>query len=271
MKKQLNYKSLNTLGDVDITQSIVTGGGEENESGGAEPTEYYIVNWVKAAENGYITDGVINYEMRANVFTLFSHICSQQGGTHTLYSPTSQLLSVQSLEMLNELLLTVVKVAFTPHELLLFTDGLLSNGEQHLSLTNEYPLLIEKGIFTPITKEEFYKLPVVLKIYTYDKGVIAHQYDMKTAFDTLWAIWERDGVEGQELAITIPNADIAGINRITYDGIEGYSPTSMRGGTMTSTSGTVTYIELNGQYGPQIRKVENLITGEITYEYYYAA
>lgn len=271
MKKQLNYKSLNTLGDVDITQGIVPGGGEENESGGAEPTEYYIVNWVKAAENGYITDGVINYEMRANVFTLFSHICSQQGGSYTIYSPTSQFLSVQSLEMLNEQLLTVIKVAFTPHETLLFVDGLLSNGEQHLSLTNEYPLLIEKGIFTPITKEEFYKLPVVLTIYTYYKGAIAHQNGMKTAFDTLWAIWERDGVEGQELAITIPNADVAGINLVTNDGEEGFKPTSMMGGTTTSDSDTVTYIEFNGQYGPQIRKVENLNTGEITYEYYYVS
>ena len=268
MKKQLNYKSLNTLGDVDITQSIVTGGGEENESGGAEPTEYYIVNWVKAAENGYVTDGVVNYEMRANVFTLFSHICSQQGSSHTLYAPTSLLLAVRSLEILNEQLLTVVKVAFTPHEILLFANG-LSNGEQYLSLTNKYPLLIEKGIFTPITKEEFYKLPAALTIYTYSKDVIAHQDEMKFAFDTLWAIWERDGVEGQELAITIPNADVASITEIGNEGTFASNITSMRGGTTTSDSDTVTYIEFNGQYGPQISKVENLNTGEITYLYHF--
>lgn len=62
-----------------------------------------------------------------------------------------------------------------------------------------------------ITKEEFYKIPAALTIYTYYKDVQAHRGEMKTAFDALWVIWERDGVDDQDLAITLPNADIASI------------------------------------------------------------
>ena len=122
-----------------------------------------------------------------------------------------------------------------------------------------------------ITKEEFYKIPATLTIYTYHKDAQAHQDEMKTAFDTLWAIWERDGIEGQELAITIPNADVASITEIGNEGTFALHITSMLGWTKTTTSEIINVIRFNGQYGATLSKTENLITSEITYVYEFLA
>lgn len=253
MKKQLNYKSLNTLGDVDITQSVVPGGGT------AESTmEYLDVSGLDEATTLTVLKKIAqSVKWRS---TAGSSVGEINIAPYGLFGPPS-INGVEQAEFL--------AAAIDLEQLILNPSGGLS---ELTPLSTLLPFLgVDLAAIPRITKEEFYKLPVALKIYTYEEDAIAHQEEMKTAFDTLWAIWERDGVEGQELAITIPNADIASITFVTYDGEESYSPTSMMGGTTTSTSDTVTYIELNGQYGPQIRKVENLITGEITYEYYYAA
>ena len=240
MKKQLNYKSLNTLGDVDITQSVVPGGGEVEVK---DTMEYVAFN----AET--------DLETYCKVLSVFTYLVKFP----TKIETTSLMLA--SHETVDD----AIAFAIDTRVVVDFMGSRKSIKDLTLSLG------VDLSLLPHITKEEFYKLPAALKIYTYEEDAIAHQEEMKTAFDTLWAIWERDGVEGQELAITIPNADVASITFVTYDGEESYSPTSMMGGTLTSDTTTVTYIELNGQYGPQIRKVENLITGEITYEYFYAA
>ena len=268
MKKQLNYKSLNTLGDVDITQSVVPGGGEENESGGAEPTEYYSVNWAKLNELGYTDENFSNnasHFFRDTVFYCSIYKMTMRG--NTMMVNINELWRIVTLAGTAFKYSYITAIAFTPYTEV-FTNTDISSLKDIWTWTGQS----FDEIFTPITKEQFYKLPVALTIYgPTEDDAIDYEDKMKTTFDTLWAIWERDGVEGQELAITIPNADIASITEISNEGTFAFNITSMMGGTMTSDSDTVTYIEFNGQYGPQIRKVENLITGEITYEYYYAA
>lgn len=125
-----------------------------------------------------------------------------------------------------------------------------------------------------ITKEEFYKIPAALTIYTYYKDVQAHQDEMKTAFDTLWTIWERDGVEDQDLAITLPNADIASIVSNTEGSLYYWESFTMFGSiyNYSDNSVKVTQIEIDRQwYGPTLRKKENLTTGEVFYEYEFLA
>ena len=238
MKKQLNYKSLNTLGDVDITQSVVPGGGEAEVK---DTMEYVAFN----AETDLET-----YVETLSAFTYFVKF-------PTKIETTSLMLAT------HETVEDAIAFAIDTEAVVDFMGSRKSIKDHALSIGTDISLLPH------ITKEEFYKLPVALTIYTYSKDVIAHQDEMKFAFDTLWAIWERDGVEGQELAITIPNADIASITEIGNEGTFAFNITSMRGGTTTSDSDTVTYIEFNGQYGPQISKVENLNTGEITYLYHF--
>lgn len=119
-----------------------------------------------------------------------------------------------------------------------------------------------------ITKEEFYKLPVALTIYgPTEDDAIDYEDKMKTSFDTLWAIWERDGVEGQDLTITIPNADIASVTLINNEGTNVFNITSILGEINTTTSKIINSIRFNGQYGATLSKRENLTTGEITYVY----
>lgn len=119
-----------------------------------------------------------------------------------------------------------------------------------------------------ITKEEFYKLPAALIIYgPTAEDAIYYEDQMKTSFDTLWTIWERDGVEGQDLAITIPNTDVASVTLIDNEELHVFNITSILGEINTTTSEIINSIRFNGQYGATLSKRENLTTGEIVYVY----
>ena len=248
MKKQLNYKSLNTLGDVDITQSVVPGGGEGTESG---DWHYFDVSALEPlSKKNVLQIGMLFKLQGENIESMFgSSVIATLGLGYRIPEDITEEIKAVATD---------------------FTQK-MQFGEQIITIEQFITNAPWYGQVPEITKEQFYKLPAALKIYSYYEDTIAHQDEMKFTFDTLWAIWERDGVEGQELAITIPNADIASITEISNEGTFAFNITSMMGGTTTSDTDTVTYIEFNGQYGPQIRKVENLITGEITYEHYYAA
>lgn len=237
MKKQLNYKSLNTLGDVDITQSVVPGGGEVEVK---DTMEYVAFNMETDFDTYNIVLGMFSYLVKF---------------------PTK----IETRSLINDddvWIDNAIAFAIDTGAVVDFHGFRKSIKDLALGFEADISLLPH------ITKEEFYKLPAALIIYgPTEDDAIDYKDQMKTSFDTLWAIWERDGVEGQDLDITIPNTDVASVTLINNEGTNVFSITSMRGGTTTSDSDIVTYIEFNGQYGPQIRKVENLINGAITYEY----
>ena len=244
MKKQLNYKSLNTLGDVDITQSVVPGGGEA-ESG---DWHYFDVSALEPLSKISVLQMGMLYKLQGE------NIESMLG--------SSAITTVGLGYGIPKDITEDVKAVATD-----FTQK-MQLGEQIVTVGESITASPWYGQVPEITKEQFYKLPVALTIYgPTEDDAIDYEDQMKTSFDTLWAIWERDGVDGQDLAITIPNADIASITLINNEGTHVFNITSIKGVVKTYTSEIVTHIEFNGGGGAYLYKRENLITGEITYEY----
>lgn len=243
MKKQLNYKSLNTLGDVDITQSVVPGGGTA-ESG---DWHYFDVSALDStSKKSVIQMGMLHKVQGEKIESLLG----------------VDLIVPTGFGYMIPIDITEIKAVATD-----FATK-IQLGEQIVTIGESITTAPWYGQVPEITKEQFYKLPVALTIYgPTEDAAIDYEDKMKTSFDTLWTIWERDGIDGQDLDITIPNADIASVTLINNEGTFAFNITSIKGVIKTYTSEIINSIRFNGQYGATLSKKENLTTGKITYEY----
>ena len=264
MKKQLNYKSLNTLGDVDITQSVVPGGGA-----GESTMEYLDISGV----DNTIKQLLITFSLLDKIPNTVKVNIPVDDGTRTItlkqgIAPGANVGIIMGQVGLDNpdlaMIINGITALSIDFQMNLDIDG------QKLPISEFFVLygIAETIAAIPrITKEQFYKLSVALTIYSYYEDAMEHQDEMKFTFDTLLAIWERDGIDGQYLAITIPNANIESVTKIAGDQTSAFNITSIRKVTTTYFNRNVTYIEFNGSNNLRLVKDENIDTGEIIYLY----
>lgn len=140
----------------DIKNLGNSSGGAGTESGGAEPTEYYSINWTKLNELGYTDDDFNNNAssfLRDAVFSCSAYKIIMQGNT--------RIVNINEMWQLVTLLdgmfrySFITAIAFTPYTQLP-TNTYISSLKDIWNWVGQ-PF---DEIFTPITKEQFYNLEV---------------------------------------------------------------------------------------------------------------
>lgn len=145
----LGLKSVSVNVNVNVPQE----GGGDAPSGVV--SEYYRIDWDKATEAGWISDGKINAEV-LGIFSAFYEVVLSASGM-SQFSPMSNIIVVGYAENSIDAYLSMIsRVRFVPFSVKAYQGGTLVLEQTYNTFKDAYPGLDTQGIMSSITEEEFY-------------------------------------------------------------------------------------------------------------------